>query len=175
MGQEARRDRHRFHRLASGDATALAEIYDAHAGRLYRLALWITRSKMDAEDVVQDVMVKVASMGPELYGIRAPAPYLLQMARSRSLDCLARGQRQEPLEEAPEPEAPVAAPGDAAVVRALEMIAPDQREAVYLHVREGLTFREIGKTTGVSTFTAASRYRLGIQKLRQRIGEEERS
>ena len=42
-----------------------------------------------------------------------------------------------------------------------------QRIAVYLHCFAGLSFREVGKATGVPTFTAASRYRLAVRKLRR--------
>lgn len=41
-----------------------------------------------------------------------------------------------------------------------------RREAVLLHVVEGFSFREIGRQTGVSLFTAASRYRLAVRRLR---------
>ena len=46
----------------------------------------------------------------------------------------------------------------------------EQREAVYLHLYQGLTFREVGKATGVSTHTAASRYRLALGRLRRELG-----
>ena len=53
---------------------------------------------------------------------------------------------------------------------ALSQLPTAQREAVYLHHFAGLAFREIGRVTGVPTFTAASRYRLGIARLRRALG-----
>ena len=47
-----------------------------------------------------------------------------------------------------------------------------QRETVYLRHFADCTFAEIGRVTGVPTFTAASRYRLGISKLRDLMEEE---
>ena len=52
-----------------------------------------------------------------------------------------------------------------------ELPAP-QREAIYLRHFAGCSFAEIGKATGVPTFTAASRYRLGMRRLRQLTGVE---
>ncbi len=36
----------------------------------------------------------------------------------------------------------------------------EQREVIVLHLMEGFSFREVGRLTGVSLFTAAARYRL---------------
>jgi RNA polymerase sigma-70 factor (ECF subfamily) len=50
------------------------------------------------------------------------------------------------------------------------VLPPKQREAVYLHQLVGLSFREIAKICGIPIFTAASRHRLGLQKLRTLMG-----
>ena len=42
-----------------------------------------------------------------------------------------------------------------------------QREIVYLHVFDGCSFSEAGRAVGIPTFTAASRYRYALQKLRE--------
>lgn len=63
---------------------------------------------------------------------------------------------------------------DAERVSALVAELPaKQRDVIYLHHFAECSFAAIGDITGVSTFTAASRYRLGIGKLRRRL--EERS
>ncbi|MFN7971930.1 MAG: sigma-70 family RNA polymerase sigma factor [Acidobacteriota bacterium] len=163
------RDRSLLRRLASGDVAALEQIYDAHADRLYRIALHVTRNRSDAEDVVQGVMVKLASMGPDLLVVRQPAGYLARMARLRALDVVA-GRKESIDASTPEPaEAP---PRDAelsVLERHLEALRPDQREALRLRAAEGMSFREIGQATGVSTFTAASRYRLAVARLRRAL------
>ena len=53
----------------------------------------------------------------------------------------------------------------------LAELPPAQRTAVYLRHFGELDFREIARITGVPTFTAASRYRLGIARLRKLMGE----
>jgi RNA polymerase sigma-70 factor (ECF subfamily) len=45
-----------------------------------------------------------------------------------------------------------------------------QREAVWLRHFAELSFARIGEATGVPIFTAASRYRLGIRRLRMLLG-----
>lgn len=60
----------------------------------------------------------------------------------------------------------------AAFIAAQIAALPDtQQEAVELHLWSGLTFREIGEITGVSTHTAASRFKAAIAKLRPALTE----
>jgi len=165
-------DRKRLKRLAAGDLSALGEIYDAHADRILRHALWITRRRQEAEDVVQNVMARIAGMGPGLLGIRRPAAYLLTMARREALDLLERRreEREAALDEAllvADGSDPSRAAEAAAAGKMLATLDVAQREVVHLHLYEGFTFREIGAITGVSTFTAASRYRLALERLRK--------
>lgn len=175
--RQARLDRRRLRRLASGDIDALGGIYDDHCERLFRLAWWITGSRDDAEEVVQAVMVKLAGMGEALLGIRRPGSYLARMTRHEALDRAARATRAGEAGPASERIVPEPAAGPeaerialAAQVREhLAALRPEQREAVYLHLFEAMTFREIGGRTGVSTFTAASRYRLALERLRERL------
>lgn len=182
---DTRRDRGRLRRLARGDVSALEELYDLHAKRLFGLALWLTRSREDAEEIVQTVMVKLAARGEDLLSIREPAAYLVTMARRQALDCLERraGRRESPLDDVlfeeagddPERTGADRSSGPAredalAVQAAIEQLPADQREAVYLHIYEGWSFREIGELSAVPTFTAASRYRLALARLRERLG-----
>ena len=64
---------------------------------------------------------------------------------------------------------------DAAQVSVLLSALPESsREVIYLKHFAGCTFAEIGDIVGVPKFTAASRYRNGIQKLRKLMeGENE--
>ncbi len=165
-------------RLAAGDLGALAELYDQHGRGLYGHALWITRNREDAEDVVQGALVRLAGMGEELVRIRRPRAFLYRMVHHSAVDVLRRreGRGETPLDGA----LLVADPGSLEmkveareIERMVAALVPEQREALFLHIYAGLTFRELGKVTGVSTFTAASRYRLALDKLRREAGADE--
>jgi RNA polymerase sigma-70 factor (ECF subfamily) len=56
------------------------------------------------------------------------------------------------------------------LTRALDALPPAQRQVIVLRLVEGLSFREVGKLTGVSLFTAAARYRLAVNRLRRTLG-----
>lgn len=164
-----------FRSLAGGRLAALDELYDLAAADVYRLALWRTGSREDAEDVVQDVFVRVAEQGRRLAPVRRPRTWLLTVAHRRAVDLFRqrRRQRTDPMDEAPYLEATGRDPDLALeaerVSRQIHRLPAKQREVILLRHFADCTFREIGGITGVPTFTAASRYRLAMIKLRREL------
>ena len=159
-------------RAAEGDPEALGPLYDALAPEIFAAALWRTGSRADAADVVQDVFVKIAASPSVLRGVQHAKRYVLTMAHRCAIDHRRARRPDAPLDDA------LLAPGidadrslDAArATEALRELPDAQREAIYLHHFAGCSFREVAKITGVPTFTAGSRYRLGIARLRARLG-----
>ena len=167
------RDRNCLRRLAEGDVGALETIWEAHGDRAFRHALWVTGRREDAEDVVQSVFVHLAGLGSDLLGVRDLSPYLGAMVHREAIAVSKRRARSDvgvPIDAdmlvAPQEE--LGSDADRRQVAAIVAQLPvEQREVVVLHVWGELTFREIGAATGVSTFTAASRYRLAISRIRR--------
>lgn len=162
-----------FVALAAGDPDALEAPYAATADRMYGLALWRTGSVQDASDVVQDVFLRVVEARDRLGGVKEPFPWLLGLSHQVAVDVARRSQRRAtvPLDDVvflAEAERDHATPIDAArVSRLLEQLPAAQRDAIYLRHFEECTFAGIGRITGVPAFTAASRHRLGIGRLRR--------
>jgi RNA polymerase sigma-70 factor (ECF subfamily) len=166
-----------FHRLAAGDGEVLEAIYDRYADALYGLALWSCGSPEDAADAVQETFVRLAQAGEGLRRVARPRGYLFTIARRAALDRV-RGRRRQGVEPLPleaenllvEEAAPPDERLDAAIAtRHLAELPAPQREAVYLRCFTDLSFAEVGETLGIPTFTAASRYRLGIERLRRKL------
>ena len=162
-----------FAALAEGDVDALAPLYDLCAAELHGLALWRAGSREDAEDVIQDLFCRLADHRHRLAQVDDPRAYLLAIVHRLAIDRhRARGRRrEEPLESvllvaAPETDPDTA--GDARrASRALAQLPAPQREALYLHQMCDLPYAVVGRITGVPTFTAASRCRLGLRALRR--------
>ena len=170
-----RGDRRLLRRMADGDRDALAELFDRHAAGLFAHAVAMSRSPADAEDLVQSVFVKLAGMGARLLGIRSAGAYLHGMLRAAFLD----GERhrgaaaEEPLEGLDPPGGSGVAEADRlALQAALGRLPVEQREVVVLHAVQGLTFREVAMRTNTSMWTVASRYRLGLDRLRGILGAQ---
>jgi len=162
-----------FSALSDGRIEVLDELYDLAAGDVYRLALWRTGSPEDAEDVVQDVFVRVAEQGRRLVTVRHPRRWLLTVAHRRAVDLVRRRTRRRdaPMDEAPFLITPSLDPDRGIEARFLSRLVarlPDkQREVLLLRHFANCTFSDIGRIVGVPTFTAASRHRLAIARLRR--------
>ena len=165
-----------FDALAAGDASALGTVWEIASRRVYGLALWRTGRVDDARDVMQDVFVRLASRRTELAAVAEPGAWLLAVAHNAATDAARRRARRptEPLENAAHVAAPGAGPESAAAAarmsQALSRLPSSQREAVLLHHVAGCSFREIAAITGVPAFTAASRCRLALARLRRLLG-----
>jgi RNA polymerase sigma-70 factor (ECF subfamily) len=161
--------------LAEGDAEALDRVWTLCADDLYGLALWRTGSPADAEDAVQDVFVRLARAPRLAAAAEKPKAYLLTMAHRAAIDTLRR-RRERPSDAAPMLLAPAVDPTRAADAERASQLMHElpaaQREVVYLRHFAELTFDAIARVTGVPMFTAASRYRLALRRLRKRMGVE---
>jgi RNA polymerase sigma-70 factor (ECF subfamily) len=171
-----RGDHQLFADLAAGGPEALGALYDRHAASLFRHAVALTRQRPDAEDLVQAVFVKLATTGAALAGVTAHAGYLHRMLHTTWLDGHRRRITGERIVEQAAPPGLKArgsiGPGSEEAIdlaRALDDLPTAQREVIVLHLTEGFSFRDVGRLTGVSLFTAAARYRLAIRRLRKTL------
>lgn len=156
--------------------------YARHARGVHAAAQRVLGDPVQAQDVVQDVFVKLWR-APERFDARRGelGPYLRLMARSRALDLWREGQaagraserlrvlverEEEEPDARPEPAAERGA--ERALLRAAVRALPEpQREAVGLAYWRGLTAHEIAQHSSVPLGTAKSRLRLGVAKLRE--------
>ena len=163
----------------SGDSK-LERLYDDHAQALFAFLLNFTRDEQDTRDLLQEIFVKVAREPDLLRGAREERAFLIRMAHNAAIDLMRRrGTRQkyhdefgEELERA----APFAVAGEpdeqefrSALAEALRELPPEQRAVVHLKLWEGLTFEAIAWALEIPLNTAASRYRYGLDKLRERL------
>jgi len=167
-----RGDHQLFVDLAAGKPEALGALYDRHAASLFRHALALARRQQDAEDLVQAVFVKLATTGARLSDVNSPASYLHRMLHTAWLDAHRRQITGARVVDEMDHEPHVAPRGSAEsidIARALDTLPAQQREVIVLHLVEGFSFREVGRLTGVSLFTAAARYRLATRRLRKTL------
>jgi len=162
---------------AGTQSTILERLYEQHAHALYRFALALVGSAEDAEDAVQEVFVRIARDPARLERVIELRCYLFTATRNAAYGILRRRQRAGRLDDALRTELTgslqaVDSGGSvdaASVFRAFAQLPVDQREVLVLKVFDGMTFKEIAGTLGVSQNTAASRYRYGIAKLRRAL------
>ena len=168
-------------RCAAKDAVALEALYGRVAPILLGVLMKMLRRRELAEDVLQDVFVKVWQQAGQFDHIRGrPLAWLISIARYRAID-LQRGSRPTVVlsdaEAALEPQFQVAGPAEGAEAvgmgsvlrRCLEMIAAPQRRCLVLAYEQGLTHHEIARAVGEPLGTVKSWVRRSLLALRRCI------
>jgi RNA polymerase sigma-70 factor (ECF subfamily) len=156
----------------------LEQLYDDHAQALFAFLLNLTRNEAETRDLLQEIFIKLAKQPTLLQGVREERAFLIRMAHNLALDQMRRrATRSKNHEEfAAEVSSVFETSRDsdeqsfrAELATALSELPPEQRAVVHLKLWEGLTFERIAETLDISQNTAASRYRYGIDKLRERL------
>jgi RNA polymerase sigma-70 factor (ECF subfamily) len=156
------------------------EVVREHSGRVYRLAYRLTGNRHDAEDLTQEVFVRV------FRSLSAYTPgtfegWLHRITTNLFLDQVRRKQRIR-FDALPE-DAADRLPGhdhgperawehnhlDRDVQYALDELPPDFRAAVVLCDIEGLSYEEIAATLGIKLGTVRSRIHRGRAQLREAL------
>ena len=158
--------------IAQGDRNALAELYSAARGAVYAMALGILRNAYDAQDVTQDVFVRIWDSAAGYRPQGSPMAWILTITRNMALMRLRGSGRVEPMDEAawaalPAPTMP--AEERAALRAALETLSDAERQIVLLHASSGLKHREIGQLLGLPLATVLSKYHRALKKLRTQL------
>ena len=167
-------------RIAAGQAEALRSAYDAHAGRVFALALRIVRSREEAEDIVQDTFLELWRRARDFDPRRGElSAFITSIARSRCIDRVrrARVRTRFATERPAERESTVGqgprAPDEQALSQqhgrkvrdVLADLPLEQRQTLELAYFEGLTQQEIAARTGTPLGTVKTRLRLALEKL----------
>ncbi|MCC3281055.1 MULTISPECIES: RNA polymerase sigma factor SigE [Arthrobacter] len=160
------------------------EVVEAHSAKVYRLAYRLTGNKHDAEDLTQEVFVRVfrslANFQPgtlDGWLHRITTNLFLDQARRRSRI------RFDGMSEEAESRLPSQGPGpersfefnnlDVDIQRALEELPPDFRAAVVLCDLEGLSYDEVAKALGVKLGTVRSRIHRGRTMLKEKLAHRD--
>jgi len=157
----------------------LAELYDRSGGDLYRYLTIVLSSTNRAEDVLQEVflrLLRVARRDPEALANRF---YVLRVARNEAFRQM--GRRRHRAIEQNDGLLTIRDPRHGseseriAIAEALARLPEEQREVLHLKIYMSMTFAEIAEVTQTPQNTVASRYRYALEKLRRLLGNEEES
>ncbi|WP_312179251.1 RNA polymerase sigma factor SigE [Arthrobacter sp.] len=160
------------------------EVVQAHSSKVYRLAYRLTGNKHDAEDLTQEVFVRVfrslANFQPgtlDGWLHRITTNLFLDQARRRSRI------RFDGMSEEAESRLPSPGPGpersfefnnlDVDIQQALEELPPDFRAAVVLCDLEGLSYDEVARALGVKLGTVRSRIHRGRTMLKEKLAHRD--
>jgi RNA polymerase sigma-70 factor (ECF subfamily) len=181
-------DEELMQRLVYRDLQAFRALYARFGNLVYSVALRVVRDPQIAEDMVQEIFLRLWRK-PESYAATRGkfGTWLTSVTRNRAVDELrSRGRRYRHETASPEEqERDFAGPeGDDPALRAelsdqrrliriaLQGLPQEQRETIELAYFGGLTQQEIAERTNQPLGTVKTRIRLGMQKLRVALTPE---
>ena len=162
-----------------GDAGAFETLYARHRGGLFRFVLRAVNDRGVAEELFQEVWVRVIE-ARERYAPKARfTTWLYTIAhnllvdhwRKKGLSLVALDSDDVPSESANPARQAEAREALARLVHALESLPAAQREAFLLHEEGGLSAAEIAVATGCGEEAAKSRLRYAMAKLKAAVGD----
>lgn len=164
-------------RVARGDVSAFAELYDGMAAPLFSFAMRILRDGGEAEDLLQDVFVKIWNHAGSYDPQRGtPFAWAATLTRYKAIDRLRARHRRERLSEAagnevldasdPSRTAVDDRPDAEALRSVFGRLSAEQREVIDLAFFSGLTQPEIAAQLQQPLGTVKARIRRGMLKLR---------
>jgi len=180
-------DRALLERIRRGDTDGAAALFDRYAPALLRFADRLLSDRNTAEEVTQEVFVKVISRAHQYDGRAEVASWLFAIAANACRDRRRRERRATvvPLEAVPEPADPARGEGVLgrlverqkrdAVRQALARLSDEQREALVLARYHGLPYAEIARTLGISVGAVKTRIFRAVETLKAHFSEGETS
>jgi RNA polymerase sigma-70 factor (ECF subfamily) len=173
-----------------GDHQAYAELCRRHSKRIFRTVLRITRDFADAEDTLQEALLKAYIHIGGFEGRSAFSSWLTRIAINSAL-MLSRKKRSQPVcsfesgsdvddFKLPEPIETSYNPEESCIQNALEdeldhairYLSPTLRAVVQIRYREDASVSEIAKILGISESAVKSRLLTARSKLRRHLGKK---
>lgn len=170
---------------ARGDAPSFEQLYARHKGPTYRYLLRHTSNRATADELHQDVWLRVVRSREQYRPQARFTTWLYTIARHRLVDHFRsrRDATAAPLDVDPDDEMPDVSENEPAdgsdplarmidaeagqrLLSALTAIPGPQRDAFLLHVEAGLSLGEIAALVGVPTESVKSRLRYAYRRLR---------
>lgn len=146
--------------------------------RLFRLAYRLVNDRAEAEDVVQEVMIKLWKQGQDLKLVRNLEAWCLRLTRNQALDKLKGGyrKRKATLEQVHEPSTPTNTQPDQLtewqdtyeqIEKLIQNLPTDYQAVVQLRDIEGMTYQEIANALDMSL----SQVKTNLFRARKRLRE----
>jgi RNA polymerase sigma-70 factor (family 1) len=165
-------------RVVQGDEIAFGQLFREYKNKLYSFIFHLSGSATIAEDVLQDVFLKIWRDRDQLTGIDNFNAYLYRMAQNTAINVLRRQSREALLLNEVQRLAPEGVQGDellaakevqTALQQTINNLPPQQRKVYQLGQEQGLTYEQIAGSLGISTSTVRNHMVQALKAIREFI------
>lgn len=159
-------------RMARGDKEALADLYERTHTAIYAFIVSLLKDKHRADDVFQDVYLKVYEKADSYQAKGKPMAWMITIAKNQCLMQFRKVKQEESLEDVEElwvtnPDVEERLLLEAA----FKQISDEERNIIVLHVLSGLKHREIARILDLPLATVLSKYHRAMKKLKGLLEE----
>jgi RNA polymerase sigma-70 factor (ECF subfamily) len=168
--------------VQAGDFAPASVLFDRYSSRIYNFAYRFLRNNEAAEDATQEVFMKMMNRAHQFNGEAKLSTWLFSITANLCRDHLRKAdnkakESEETLISIPSsevsPEERLAQRQEAdRVSRALEMLTPEQREAILLSRYQGLSYAEIAQISGCSEGAVKTRVFRAMEALKRILIED---
>jgi RNA polymerase sigma-70 factor (ECF subfamily) len=168
--------------IARFNEVALAEVYRRHGGAVFGLARRVLSNESEAQDVTQDVFLRLWNHPDRFDAARGSLrSFLLTQSHGKAVDAI-RSLNARRSREVRDGELTASATYDInneawdlalsdQVTRALDALTDQERKVIELAYFEGQTYAEVARTLDQPEGTVKSRIRKGMQRMRSVLVE----
>ncbi|SHG34541.1 RNA polymerase sigma-70 factor [Pedobacter caeni] len=168
-------------KVAMGDERAFDIFYKQYSKKIFLFSMRILQSDILAEEVMQEIMLKIWQMGADLNDLKNPESYIRTLARNRSLNILKRLQTEDRIdremaliyqEDHNETEEQILLNDTRKVLLEGIALLPSQQKLVYnLCQVEGLKYETVADRLNLSPLTVATHMKLALRFLRAHLSK----
>jgi RNA polymerase sigma-70 factor (ECF subfamily) len=162
--------------LAEGDRKAFRALYDLHRDKLFFYTLRLTESKQVAEDVLQEVFIKVWQQRENLKEIRSFDAWLFTLAKNQVINGFKRASLERTIiagmkDAATESSDPVTQSinyreTNRFLQEAINQLPPQQKKIYHLRQEQGMKTREIAHQLNISPLTVKKHVAQAVRSIR---------
>ena len=149
------------------------KIYRANSRYVYNVALGMLRNRDEAEDIMQNVFIKLFENLDSFRGDSDIKTYLYRMTVNRTIDYIrSQALRNNKLELIERPEPPKSNAASVILDSLLEKLSPDLRTPILLAEIGGFSYKEISAIMKMNIGTVKSRINRGMSRLKTYADKE---
>jgi RNA polymerase sigma-70 factor (ECF subfamily) len=161
--------------VSEGDEIAFRTLYDRFRPKIYALGMFLTKTDVMAQEIVQDVFMKVWENRKQLRDIQYFNSWLKVVARNTASNYL-RSQSIEKLALAHIAAQPAASNDEAGereyaelLQKAVAQLPPQQQKVYIYHRQQGLQHEEIAQMMGISANSSRKYFKIALRSLRRHL------
>jgi RNA polymerase sigma-70 factor (ECF subfamily) len=173
----------------NAEAEAFERAIAPHTRRLFRAAYRLTGTKTDAEDLFQELLIKLFQQMPQWSAMPQPEPWFMRVVYNLHIDSCRKKARTHGINDKtlhpepeyldqlvstdfPPPDLVEATQRQRRILSALSRLDPDQRALVVLHLMQGHTLIEVAEIMALPLGTLKSRLHRTKAQLKQLLDLE---